>query len=106
MATYEAVVSSYKLHIYTPNESTAHKSAIYLNGDFGMAFLCFVPEGGRLGTNRKRPGESVFDVFYWMSSWAPIVDLLRNERPVRFSYEDTHNTAVISTLSEATGEGE
>lgn len=106
MATYSSAVDTYVLKINTPNVHTSYKNVIYLKGDFGLAFLYFVPESETLGTNRKRSGRNVFDVFYRMSTWSQYVDLLRNEKPVYFYYYDSNNTAVIKTSEEPIGEEE
>ena len=92
--------------IDSPNVHTDYKKVIHLKGDFGVAFLYFVPEGETLGTNRKRAGQNVFDVYYSMSTWSQCVDLLRNEKPVYFYYDDSNNTAVIKTSDEPIGEEE
>lgn len=106
MAIYSSTVDTYVLSIKTPNVHTNYKNIMYLKGDFGLAFLCFVPEGGTMGTNRKRSGRNVFDIYYPMSTWAQSVDLLRNEKPVYFFYDDSSNTAVIKTSDEPIGEEE
>ena len=42
--------------------------------------------------------------FYWDSAFT--VDLLRNEKPVFFQYNDTNNGAILGTGSEPVGEVE
>lgn len=106
MAVYQGTVTTYDMSIESPNVSTNYKSVIYLKGAFGVAFLCFVPEGGQLGTNQKRPGQNAFDIYYWMSSWAHFVDMLRYEKPVLFYYDDSTNTAVVRANNEPVGEKE
>jgi hypothetical protein len=106
MAIYQGPVTSYDLSIQSPNVGTNYKSVIHLRGTFGLGFLCFVPEGGSLGQNRKRPGQNAFDVYYWMSSWMHFVDALRNEKPLTFFYDDSNNTAVLQTGDEPVGEAE
>ncbi len=106
MTRYHSSVDTYTLKINSPNVHTNYKNVIYLRGAFGLAFLYFVPDGGALGTNRKRSGRNLFDVYYWMSSWSQCVDMLRNEKPVYFSYNDSNNTAVITTSDEPVGEEE
>ncbi len=65
-----------------------------------------MPEGGQLGKNQKRPGANIFDVYYWMYSWPHFVDMLRNEKPIVFYYDDNYNTCQISTRDEPVGEAE
>lgn len=106
MAIYRSVVTAYVLKIESPNVHTNYKNVIYLKGAFGLAFLYFVPDGVALGVNRKRPGQDIFDVYYSMPAWSQCVDLLRNEKPAYFSFDDSNNTAVITTTDEPVGEGE
>ncbi len=106
MAIYRSAVDTYVLNIVSPNVFTNYKNVIYLKGAFGLAFLCFVPEGTALGANRKRANVNVFDVYYSMSTWSQCVDLVRNEMPIYFQYDDSDNTAVISTTNEPIGEAE
>jgi hypothetical protein len=106
MSIYQGSVTTYDLTIQSPNVFTNYKSVIHVRGDFGLGFLYFVPEGGQLGTNRKRTGQNVFDVYYWMGSWTHFVDALRNEKPIFFYYDDSTNTAVLRTTDEPVGEEE
>ena len=105
-AIYRSSVNTYALMINTPNVHTNYKNVMYLKGDFGLAFLYFVPESETMGANRKRSGRNVFDVYYKMSTWSQCVDLLRNEKPVYFFYDDSTNTAGIKTSDEPIGEEE
>jgi hypothetical protein len=106
MTDYGGKIDTYDLHAQTPNVPTKYKRVIHLKGSFGLAFVYFVPEGGQLGTNKKRSGRDVFDVYFWESAWDPIVDMLRNEEPVRFYYHSDNNTAGIRTGEEPVGEEE
>jgi hypothetical protein len=106
MALYQGPVTTYDLVIQTPNQPTNYKNVIHLKGSFGLGFLYFVPEGGQLGTNKKRSGQNVFDIYFWMSTWMQFADLLRNEKPVQFFYDDSSNTASVQTGDEPIGEQE
>jgi hypothetical protein len=86
-------VQSYVLEIQSPNSPYDQKAVISLHGAFGLAILYFVPQDGQLGKNEKRAGQEIFDVYYWMDSWPHLTDLLRNEKPVQFQYDDSNNTA-------------
>ena len=57
-----------------------------------------MPQDGQLGKNQKRAGHDIFDIYYWMDSWPHFTDLLRNEKTVHFQYDDSNNTAQISTV--------
>ncbi|HET7382515.1 MAG TPA: hypothetical protein VFJ59_08020 [Pseudolabrys sp.] len=63
-----------------------------------MAILYFVPQDGQLGQNQKRTGQDIFDIYYWMNSWPHFIDLLRNEKPVHFQYDDSNNTAQLTSV--------
>lgn len=108
---YTAQVTAYDLSVQTPNQPTNYKNVIYLrltlsSGSAGTAFLYFVPEGGTLGTNGKRSSGNYFDIYFWMGAWAQLVDLLRNEKPVTFFFDDGNRTAVVRTGDEPVGEEE
>jgi hypothetical protein len=105
MMSYSGEITTYTLSIQTPSVHTNYKSLIYLKGSFGLAFLCFVPEGGSLGTNRKREGSDVFDAYFYYDAWGPMVDTLRNEKPVWFFFDDYDNV-IVKTGDEPIGEEE
>jgi hypothetical protein len=98
MTQYQGNVQSYVLDIQSPNSSYNHKSVISLHGAFGLAILYFVPQDGQLGQNQKRAGQDIFDIYYWMDSWPHLTDLLRNEKPAHFQYDDSNNTAQITSV--------
>ncbi len=71
----------------------------------GLAFLNFVPQGGTLGTNSKRVDPwPVFDLWYWIDAYPHVVDMLRNEKPVFFTFDDTIAAAILKTEWEPPGE--
>jgi hypothetical protein len=80
MTQYQGNVQSYVLEIESPNNPYTHNSVITLHGAFGLAILYFVPQDGQL------------------DSWPHFTDLLRNEKPVHFQYDDSNNTAQISSV--------
>ena len=98
MTQYQGNVQSYVLDIQSSNSFYNHKSVISLHGAFGLAILYFVPHDGQLGQNQKRAGQEIFDIYYWMDSWPHFTDLLRNEKPVHFQYDDSNNTAQITSV--------
>jgi hypothetical protein len=97
MTQYRGNVQSYVLEIQSPNSPYHQKGVISLHGAFGLAILYFVPQDGQLGKNQKRAGQDIFDI-YWMDSWPHITDLLRNEKPVQFEYDDSNDTAALPFL--------
>src|SRR5262249_24637449 len=102
MTVYEGNVEKYDLIVRTPT----HKSLIILSGDFGLAFLVFLPQGATLSPNQKRAGQKIFDIYYWTSYWPYCTDLLRNEKPVWFIFDDTTKRAEIRTYAGVVGEAE
>ena len=98
MTQYQGNVQSYVLEIQSPNSPYDQKAVISLHGAFGLAILYFVPQDGQLGQNQKRAGQDIFDIYYWMDSWPHFTDLLRNEKPVHFQYDDSNNTAQIRSV--------
>ena len=106
MTQYQGNVQSYALEIQSPNSPYDQKGVISLHGAFGLAILYFVPQDGQLGKNQKRAEHDIFDIYYWMDSWPHFTDLLRNEKPVVFLYDDSDNTALIRSMMEPVGEAE
>ena len=105
MAVHFGTIDFYFVNVLSPKPYSG-KRLMNLTGVFGKAILWFLPERSTLPDNKKRPGQDVFDVYYHMDAWAPIIDVLRNEKPVYFNYNDTANTAQMYTGKEPVGEGE
>ena len=103
MTTHFGKIDVYFTNILSP-KAYAGKRIINLKGAFGKAILWFWPEGSALPNNRMRPGQDVFDVYYYIDDWEAILDILRNETPVYFNYSDTSNAAQIYTGDEPVGE--
>jgi hypothetical protein len=53
---------------------------------------------GNSERTKKRAGRDIFDIYYWMDSWPHLTDLLRNEKPVQFQYDDSNDTAQIRSV--------
>ncbi len=104
MAIFQCTVNAYDLSIQSPTGSTQYEGVIHLRGAFGLAFLHFVPDGVALPSNRKRPGQHAFDVYYRMSLWTFVVDMLRNEKQVTLFFDEADNSAIFSAGREAVGE--
>ena len=105
MATYFGKIDSYFTNVLSP-KTYAGKRLMNLSGSFGKAILWFLPDGTTLPDNRKRAGQNVFNVHYYINDWAAILDILRNEKPVYFNFSDTSNAAQIYTGNEPVGEEE
>ena len=105
MATHFGKIDVYFTNVLSP-KPYAGRRLMNLKGTFGKAILWFLPEGTPLPDNRKRAGQDVFDVYYHIGDWDAILDVLRNETPVYFNYQDTSNAAQIYTGDEPVGEEE
>ncbi len=105
MTAYFGKIDAYFINIFSDKSDGAERH-MNLNGTFGKAILWFMPQGRPLPENRKRSGQNLFDVYYRITDWEAILDVLRNETPVYFNYQDTNNTAQIYTGDEPVGEGE
>ena len=81
---------------------------IALHGSFGDAWLFFVPP-----TTATIPANSMwagspptFSCFFDDYTWPRVVDMLRNEKPLFFWFEDVKLTVTLSTVREPVGESE
>jgi len=95
MASYFGYVRSYALNLKAPGGLglLGYHGVINLELDFssegiGSAYCYFVPDGGVLGENQKRPDSLHFDVYFWMSSWMRFVDLLHTAPSVSFNFTE------------------
>jgi hypothetical protein len=106
MTIFEGQVRNYSLIINTANSPAKSQSVIALDMEAaGIAFLNFVPQGGTLGTNAKRVDSwPTFDLYYWIDAYPHVVDLLRNDKPVFFTFNDAIAAAILKTDWEPPGE--
>jgi hypothetical protein len=105
MAVFSGAIETYTVNVLSPRPYNGRR-LMNLRGSFGNAILWFYPEDAALPDNRKRSNQNIFEVHYPMSSWAALLDVLRNESPVYFNYSDTSNAAQIYTGQEPVGEEE
>jgi len=105
MAIYFGQIDTYFINMLSP-KTYAGKRLMNLNGSFGKVIVWFIPDSIDLPDNQKRSGQNVFDVYYHLSDWAAVTDLLRNEKPVYFNFNDANNSSQIYTGSEPVGEEE
>jgi hypothetical protein len=78
-------------------------------GGQGIAFLNFIPAGRPVPDSSigggSSEGDFVFDLALPMEDYTAIVDLVRNETPIRFAFDDTDpNGWSVRTGSEEVGE--
>lgn len=90
-----------------PNGSNGFDAAIGLTTAEGNVSMRFFPEGAVIPANSRSTlgGKPFFIVNLRYAQFAPSIDLLRNEKPVRFTFDDSTLLANISALNEPVGEG-
>lgn len=90
------------------NNPDPYKSVIYLSTTLGTAFLYFYPDTEALPNNKIRiqSGSKTYDVFYHHRYLAILIDILRNEKPVYFFFDETTKYAGILSGQEPVGEEE
>ena len=110
MAQYRGPIDNYSLRVETNTVRTRYYNSIILRGDFGLAFVYFVPNGTAFPPNMKYDDRDAFKVFYRADEWDAIVDMLRNEDTTSFDYrtytDDRPDYCLIFTGAEPVGEEE
>lgn len=112
MANTFVKVNSYKVFTYGgPNGNSNADASISLGipPTKGWAFLRFFRDGVTLPTNKvttHMSGKPIYYVNYRYDQFAPIVDILRNEDPIKFFFNGTSKAAYLTTADEPVGEGE
>ena len=110
MATTFVPVSTYLVFAYGgPNGNAGASASIFLGIPNAFAFLRFYPDGVAVPANSKSmhvSGKPIFYVNYRYASFGGVVDLLRNEKPIKFLFRDDTLAAYITTGEEPVGEGE
>lgn len=105
MATHFGKIDTYFVNVLSP-KNYGGKRMMNLKGSFGVAILWFLAEENSLPDNRIRANQNVFDVYYHLGAWDAIIDILRNESPVYFNFNETSKAAQIYTGNEPVGEEE
>lgn len=107
---YDGTVTNYSIEIYPsswpgPSPAFPYTRTIGLNvvplstGGQGLAILYFVPAGRPVPDSSIRADTSdplVFDLFLPLDDYTAIVDLVRNETPVMFAFDDNEPEKVWS----------
>ena len=106
---YQGTVSTYAIQLFPSNwvGPDGYTRVVTLTGTFGVAGLYFIPDGGTIPTGSKRAGTTnpvVFDLYLPMDDYAAIVDLVRNEKPITFFFDDSSHQIGVTTYGEAVGE--
>lgn len=102
MARYSGEIETYFVNIISPQNYG--RSLITLVGSFGRAMLKFLPEDMTLADNSKHDTANDFYIYYPRDYWAPIIDILRNEKPLYFHFTTPCDPTQIRTSMEPGGE--
>lgn len=110
MATTFVEVSTYLVFSYGgPDGNSGADATVSLGIPEGWAFLRFYPEGVVLPPNRKSThvsGKPLYYVSYRYNQLSNVIDLLRNEKPIKFFFRDDTMAAYLTTGREPVGEEE
>lgn len=110
MATIFVDVTKYLVFVYGgPGGNAGVAASISLTIPNAFAFLEFYPEGTPLPPNHQtthQSGKIIYYVSYRYEQLANVLDLLRNESPIKFLYRDDNLIAYLTTSEEPIGEGE
>ncbi len=101
-------IDTYKVFLMSQDESqyqgrlaTIH---LKLKGTDGKAFLFFY-DSAKLPSKNKMSGKN-FKIYWKMSQYDNVLDILRNEKPLFFYFSETSKVANVQTTDEPVGEEE
>ena len=99
-------VSTYDITI--PGGRPEEKASALLNTANANIYIKFYKEGFKFPGNFNPviKGRQHFYVHFYYSDYPNIIDLLRNEKPIFFFFNENTKYANISTRKEPIGEGE
>ena len=110
MANTFVDVSTYLVFCYGgPEGNNGAEATISLGIPNGWAFLRFFPDGAALSANKKTThmsGKPIYYVNYRYSQLSNMIDLLRNEKPLKFFFNESSKAAYLTTGHEPVGEEE
>jgi hypothetical protein len=103
-------VSTYLVFEYGgPQGNSNARASISLGIPNAFVFLRFYPDSAVIPNNAIAAhvsGKPIYYVNYPYYQYAGVVDLLRNEKPIKFFFRDDNMAAYITTSDEPVGEGE
>ena len=111
MASVFLNISTYKVFLYGgPKGNSGAAANISLGVKDAYVFLRFYPDGVALPANReginKPSGWPMYYVSYAYDQLGNAIDLLRNEKPMSFYWNDKTGAGYITTANEPVGEGD
>ncbi|HEX6746144.1 MAG TPA: hypothetical protein VF092_02435 [Longimicrobium sp.] len=107
MAIIFVDVSTY--HVYAQGANTKGVLAwIILGIPNAFATLMFYQDGAEIPANSifVNAGQPAYTVRYHYAQFADVLDLLRNEKPIKFAFNDQSLSGYITTGDEPVGEAE
>jgi hypothetical protein len=103
-------ISTYLVFAYGgPTGNSGARASIALGIPNANAFLTFYPDSTPIPANSAAPdfsGKLMYYVNYPYSQYMAVIDLLRNEKPVKLFFRDDNLAAYITTSKEPVGENE
>lgn len=106
---FQGEVSDYSIQIFPSTWSGpfGYTRVVVVNGSFGLAFWSVISPGRAVPASRAGTvGSNVFDLFLPMEDYAAVIDLLRNEKPGFFFFDDVSRQFGRMTSAEPIGEQE
>jgi len=97
-------VGRYGYNLWALDSSTIGHLGLYTDTSRRMAQITFYKEDFNLPDNSKIG--DVVQLHLPISKMASFLDMLRNEDPVFFDFNETNKLGVLSTSKEPVGEGE
>ena len=95
-------IESYRIYLMSQETKRLATIHLQLHRVKEMAFLYF--QEGTLPPNKK--GTQNYKTYWKVSQFAKVVDVLRNEKPVFFYFDEKTRVANIQTTEEPVGEDE
>jgi hypothetical protein len=97
---------NYKVLLFSHNTKPNIHKSIELDVSEGKAILRFV--SGELPENstEKLGSKTIFYVYYENEMYKDVIDILRNEKPLYFYYNNVNHESYITTEDEPVGENE
>lgn len=109
LVTTEIKFYSVKFSSGTKNPEPCN-AIVYLatHSTYGAIMLYFMPDAVALPTNytERKEKDKLYHVYYHEKDMWLILDMLRNERPVFFFFNEANNVAGVRSGSEPVGETE
>jgi hypothetical protein len=104
-------VSTYLVFAYGgPNGNSGMAAVISLGVPNAYVTLRFYPDSVAVlpanSTSLHANGTPMFYVSYRYAQFSNVLDILRNEKPVKFFFRDDNLASYITTSNEPVGEGE